>query len=229
MKNLVIIILVVMSSTTLFAQEKQKEVGAVFNDFNSFGITYRTGNTNGMWRFTSLAALSSSNNMKADSASRDGSDLLVSLAIGREFRKSIGSQLEFRYGLDVRYAYKSSEFKSQGYNYSWSYDNNGQLNSPTVVESRSENMEVTNSVGVQLVLGINYVVKEKLVFGLEINPAFMFTSGERTEKAYSSENEIQDYLNVNTYNANYKQTYDISRYDWGFNSGIGQVSILYRF
>ncbi|KXX67174.1 hypothetical protein [Flammeovirga sp. SJP92] len=229
MKNLVIIILVVMSSTTLFAQEKQKEVGAVFNDFNSFGITYRTGNSNGMWRFTSLAAFGSSNDMKADSVSRDGSSLSVSLAIGREFRKSIGNQLEFRYGLDVRYAYNSNEFKSQGYYYDWNYDNNGQLTSPTIIESRSENIEVTNSVGIQLVLGVNYVVKEKLVFGLEINPAFMFTSGEKTDKTYSSDNEIQEYLNVNTYNANYEQTYDISRYDWGFNSGIGQVSILYRF
>ncbi|MBD0401193.1 hypothetical protein [Flammeovirga sp. EKP202] len=229
MKKLVIIALGLFLSTSIFAQEKQKEVGVIFNDFNSFGLTYRTGNTNGMWRFSTLAALGSSYDTKADSASRNQSGFTASLALGREFRKSIGNQLEFRYGLDLKYMHNSIESKNENYYYDWNYDNNGNLIAPTIVEGKTETSEVTNSIGVQLVLGVNYVVNEKLVFGIEINPAFMYTTGERENKEYSSDNEIQEYLGVRTFNANYQQTSDITRTEWRFNNGVGQVSILYRF
>lgn len=228
MKKLVILTLISLFSITTFAQEKQKEVGTVFNSLNQFGLTYRVGNTNSMWRITTIAALNNSNNSKSDSSNRDSSGLTISLKLGKEFRKSVTNQLEFRYGFDVDYSYYSFKNESHSYYYDWEYEN-GNIVSSTIVERSEKYTATIHSVGIQLVLGVNYVVKEKLIFGIEINPAFMYKFGENTRKNYSSDNQIQEFLGVPAYNANYEETLDISEYQWGFSNGVGQISILYRF
>jgi hypothetical protein len=42
--------------TTKTTKVKQKEIGLAFSGFESFGVTYKFGNSKGLWRLNSLVA-----------------------------------------------------------------------------------------------------------------------------------------------------------------------------
>ena len=136
-KNLFSIVLLI-SVLTIQAQEKDKvkEVGLTFYNLDGFGLTYRLGNENAVWRFNSLffgTTDQSGNN------SNNNKSIGLGSSLGREWRKAMTDKLDFRYGVDVFYNYR----KNTADNY---------------LTPELENENIFNSGGLNLILGFNYEV-----------------------------------------------------------------------
>jgi len=56
MKKTFLILLTIASTFSISAQEKtkQKEVGITFSNLNDFGLSYKFGNSNSVWRINTL-------------------------------------------------------------------------------------------------------------------------------------------------------------------------------
>ena len=88
MTKILIAISIIFISHSLYAQDsiKIKEVGISFTTLNSFGLTYKAGNKNSVWRFNTLFISGSQNNEIADSLERSDNFYGFSFEIGKEYR-----------------------------------------------------------------------------------------------------------------------------------------------
>lgn len=165
MKNFTLSVLLLFATLNIsFAQEKKKrqEVGINFTSLNNFGITYKTGTAKNLWRFNILAL--NFNNNKGEIINQQqfiGEHYSVGagISVGKEFRKIITKNLEFRYGFDV------------AFNYGW-YKNINKDNN-----NYFENERTTYSPSLVGVIGANYIFSENLAFGVELLPNFNYTTG----------------------------------------------------
>lgn len=197
-------ILVVMALvSSLFAQEKtkQREVGLAFTNFDNFGITYKVGNEKALWRYNVLFLSGNLQKENLENSNPTYSRLGFGLKIGKEFRKPIIENLEFRYGLDISFDYHQSKQESE-------YPESGNLNSSI----KSINYEP----GINLVVGVNYVIKEHLVIGAEIMPYFSYLFGTSEQKSYNTGSEETI-------------TTDFSNISYGFSNSSAMLSLAYRF
>lgn len=191
-------------SLFLIAQEttKQKEVGLVFNNLDNFGLTYKTGSDNSLWRFNTLFISGSNLDETADSLVMQFSNMGFRVSFGREYRKEIAEKLELRFGADISFRYTQS--KSE-YNYK-SVNNYDRLYE-----------RITYQPGINLVLGLNYVFNGSFVIGAEVLPSFSYTTGTSVQKNYYSStgsNEIKS---------------DISGFNYGLSTSSVLLSLAYRF
>jgi len=89
MKKNVLILLTIIMSYTLMAQQKQKEVGLVFNNLNNFGLSYKTGTNKALWRFNTMfiSGYNINSSSDRDSISDVNNENLFGFGIsmGREF------------------------------------------------------------------------------------------------------------------------------------------------
>lgn len=178
---------------------KQKEVGLIFSSLNSFGLSFKTGTKKSMWRFQSL--LLSGNNSKnelQDSLVRKTNNIGVNFLFGKEFRKPIADNLEFRFGGDL----------SVGYNHSKNVQND-----ISQADRDATNKQSNYSAGFNLLIGLNFVINNKLVIGAELLPFFQYSRGTAISK-----NTIDE---------------EAKRVNSGFSYGISNRSALltlaYRF
>lgn len=90
-------------TTPLFAQEKplRRELGLTFTGINSFGLTYRQGGDESLWRFRAFSALGNTNNETADSSNRLSQNFDFFLGAGREYRAPLTGNFQLRYGADL--------------------------------------------------------------------------------------------------------------------------------
>jgi hypothetical protein len=161
MRKLLLFISIIGLSATTFAQEnpKQREVGISFRNFDSFGLTFKTGTEKSAWRFNSLLTNGTNSNNTLDSVSSKLSNFGFGVGIGKEFRKKITEHLEFRYGADVSFNYSIAKSNSNDLSY------------------LDEDWSVIHKYyypGINLVLGFNYLFNEKIVLGAEILPMFSY-------------------------------------------------------
>jgi len=199
MKKLSLLILALIMSFIVMAQEKtkQREVGLVFNSLNSFGLTYKTGNEKSLWRYTTLFMNGTYSEVISDDDSQNANDnnTGMGLKLGKEIRKKINDKLDFRYGADLSFSYRQRYFKS----------------------STREETSKTYIPGLNLVLGLNYVLNNHFIIGAELLPFLDYSIGSRTEKYEVSDGTI---TNIEK---------DVKSISYGLDSSSAMLSILYRF
>lgn len=119
------------------------------------------------------------------------------LGAGKEWRKEIAENFELRYGADLSF----------GFTYNKSE-----------IDDENENQDLidkntTFSPGINFVFGFNYVIQEKIVFGLEVLPGINYSVGNNVKQS-SSGNET---------------TRNISGFNYGLSTSSVLLSAAYRF
>lgn len=203
MKKSMMILMIITMSIFATAQEKtkQKELGLTFRNLDSFGLSYKTGSEKALWRFNTLLLSGNKSEEKSDNVSNDQSSAGVSVSFGREYRKSILDDLEFRYGADVSFSYTKSKTDYSDQNY----------------PDYARKIERTSyHPGINVVLGLNYVINQKIVVGVEVLPSFSYNTGESVETNYyeTGDEEVKS---------------DLSGYSYGLSNTSALISIAYRF
>lgn len=176
---------------------KQKEVGLVFRNLDGFGLTYRTGTEKSLWRFNTVFISGGSSTSTLDDRQNKSITTGFGLGAGKEWRKEIVQNFELRYGADLSFGFTYNKSETDDEN-----DDQDFLTKNTTFEP-----------GINFVFGFNYVIKEKIVFGLEVLPGVSYSTGKNVIQAPNEE--------------------DVTRNVSGFNFGLSNSSVLlsalYRF
>jgi hypothetical protein len=184
---------------TTQGQSRQREIGLVFNNLDNFGLTFRTGTEKALWRFTTLYLSGNNTTQNADSIETKYTTTGFGLKFGREYRTTIIRNLEFRYGLDLSFSYS----------YSKSDNNDKSVSNQDIIQKSN-----TYHPGINLVLGFNYIILEKLVIGAEVMPSISYTTGTGSVKASNNNNETKS---------------KSSGFSYGFSNSPVLISVIYRF
>ena len=192
MKKQVFILFLLALPCVLFAQEvlKQREIGLVTRDFDSFGLSYKVGTAKSLWRFNTLVAAGNKYEESSGDVTETRTNADVWLAVGREFHKTMAEKFELRYGLDVSFRY---------------------LRNKTDYETYVDDRKLYEP-GVNLVVGLNYLLSENFVFGAEILPFFTYCTG--TSERGGSENKLKK---------------DVSGFDYGLSNSSVLITLSYLF
>ena len=167
MKIILVYFLILCLSVTSIAQEydepepNQREAGLNFIGLlTAYGATFKFGTTTNMWRVNSLFGTHSAvNSSQNDNAFLDQENRTnIQFSFGHEFRKAIEENLEFRYGADISFGVESSKETLKPNDDGFSGVNN------------RNKMEV----GLNAVVGLNYVFNGKLVLGGELLPGVRY-------------------------------------------------------
>lgn len=206
MKKLILMFAAALVSFSIMAQNETKvrvqEAGIGFYNFNGgFALIYKIGNQKSLWRFNTLFLRGNSSKQEADNSTYKMSNSGYGLSVGKEFRKTIVNNLELRYGADVTFSYY--------------YQKQERIDNSTGndIDASYLNEVYSYSPGIDLVFGLNYVVKEKLVIGAEILPYIRYNFGKTTRE----ELQLID------------STTDDSGFSYGLSNQSVLVSISYRF
>jgi len=182
MKIKISILIALLISTIAYAQEpvRQKEVGLIFTSLDNFGVTFRTGKVNSLWRFNAANLSGLNGKTPADSITTKFSNGGFKFQVGKEFRKPISESLTFRYGVDISFNYTKNVNE---------YINN---NNPNQGAYRKE---VSYGPGVNLVIGANYKVSDHVFIGAELQPYLIYYKGESYTRTNLSvtENETSSF------------------------------------
>jgi hypothetical protein len=183
------------------AQEKtkQKEIGLVFNNFDNFGLSLKTGNEKSLWRFNTLMITSSNQDEISESNEIKQKNIGFGIKFGKEYRKEIVENFEFRYGLDLSFNYYKYEYENTE-DYSYNYN-------------QRTYKKTTYQPGINLVFGFNYVINDNIVIGAELLPHFSYITGTSTNTDYN-------FTVVES---------DISGISYGLSNTSALLSISYRF
>ena len=182
------------------AQEnsKQREVGVVFSSFDNFGLTYKTGTEKSLWRFTSLLISGRNTKEVGDSLENNQNNIGFGIKFGKEYRKVIVKNLELRYGADLSFSYNHSTSK----NVDISLYNIDLVNEQTIYQP-----------GINLVIGLNYVIKDRFVIGAELLPYFSYITGKYKRSNFRNDEIIES---------------DISGFLYGLSNTSALLSLSYR-
>jgi len=194
MNKSLLILMTLTVSLFVTAQEKtkQKELGLVFSSLNNFGLTFKTGSNKWLWRFNTLILSGSNFEETGDSLVSKRSNIGFSVQFGKEYRNEIVENLELRFGADLSFRYNK-------------YEND--YNDKSVNDFDSFSEQTIYEPGINLVLGLNYVIKDKFVIGAELLPSFRY----RTGKSVYGETES-----------------DISGFSYGLSNMSALLSLSYR-
>jgi len=203
MKKLILLLVCVSMSYVLIAQEtvKQKEFGVVFSNLDRFGLTFKIGNDKSLWRFNSLVLSGSDRDYIDASFDNEQRNAGFGVSVGREYRKKATEKLEFRYGADLSFNYSYSKLTTT---------DKTNLNAGRLSE------QTTYSPGINLVLGINYLINDNIIIGAEALPYFTYNTGNS--------------INQDIYPIIGKEVKtDISGFSYGLSSSSVLLSLTYRF
>ncbi len=193
MKRTVILLIALTLSTFVMAQEKTtklKEVGLTFRNLDQFGFSYKVGTSNELWRFNALSFSGGSGDYEEGDYNKDNKNFDFSFSVGKEYRKLIAKNMEFRYGADLSFGY--------------SYDKGSSV-------SGRERKRKNYSPGINMVLGVNYIINDHIILGAEIMPSIVYS------------------FNKSTTNDGEKTTYKDNHFRYGFDSSSVLLSLAYRF
>jgi hypothetical protein len=171
---IVFAVIVINIMTANCQSDLRKEVGVVFRNIHSFGITYRTGTDRALWRISGFSVGASKDESYGGQTniskySRAG----LGLQLGREFRKPITDQFQYRYGLDLACYYNVST---------------------TNTTSPYQHMKTTIRTfmpGIVGVFGINFLVNSHFLVGAEIEPRFSYIMAHQNDKNLLDDTETE--------------------------------------
>lgn len=169
---------------------RQRELGLTTTGLGSFGATYRFGKESSMWRINLLNVSGSDLQVQFDTIQRTASSFDASLSFGKEFRKKITDDLEFRFGADLYLGYSTDTYNTE--------------NSGVIRDVKSKYI----IPGAQLVLGVNYQITDRLIFGAELTPYYRLSIASRE---------------------NGNQTTESTSHDYGISNNPVLLSVAYRF
>lgn len=124
----------------------------------------------------------------------------LSARLGREYRKNISEKLELRLGADLSFTYNRSK-----YDY-----NDKSINNNDILRKQT-----TYGPGINLVLGLNYVLNDKFIFGAEILPAYNYVTGTAIDK----DKYINNGKSVKS---------DFSGFSYGLSNTSALLTLAYR-
>ncbi len=201
MKKSVLILLSFTMSIFVVAQElpKIKEVGIVFSSLDNFGLTFKIGKENSLWRFNTLLINGGNMEETLDSVVSKTSSVGFGFGFGKEYRKILVKNFELRFGADLsfRFIHQKNELNDNRVN---GYD-------------RSRN-KTFYEPGFNLVIGFNYVINDQFIIGAEILPYFSYTFGSIDEIHSVDDKEMKT---------------DISGFHYGLSNTSIMLSLGYRF
>ncbi len=202
MKKSFLVVLCIVLSYTLIAQEsnKQKEVSIVFSNLENFGLSYKTGTEQSLWRFNTLLASGGNLNSFADSVDTTNKSLSFTVKFGKEYRKFLADNFALRVGADLSF----------GFSKSTNHQDDLTVDEPDEIYDRTY-----YSPGLNLVFGFNYYWGDHFMVGAELLPSFTYRTGTITSKS-----SFMDYEEMTT---------DISQFYYGLNSNSLLLSLSYRF
>jgi len=194
MKKIIITVLTFSIGLSVFAQTDSvratKEIGLVFSSLNSFGLSFKIGNENTLFRVTALSLTGSSNSSSYNNYNFNGasdtipnspaSSLGVGLNFGIEKRKHISPKFYFYYGLVLVNSYTESKSTvTTPTPSSIGYFVNGVYN----VQSAISNSTVQNntwgiSSGLGVVLGVAYKLSHSFTIAAELIPSVSYSYSE---------------------------------------------------
>ncbi|MBS2099456.1 hypothetical protein [Carboxylicivirga linearis] len=186
MKKIFLLFLLILPLTA-YSQESHtiKELGLIFGEGNSPGITFRVGKPNSLFRFSSLLINGEKTTLSTASNDIDQKYYGLGLMVGKEFRIQLTDNLWARQGIDLtfRYQYEEVYYPNGSYNqtvYGSYYSNSGDLT------------EETNTYipGFDLVFGLNYELTDNLIVGIELLPYFQMIKSK--ESITQGDNPTED-------------------------------------
>lgn len=195
-----------MAMLSVSAQEKvkQKELGLVFRNFDNFGIIYKFGDQNSMWRLKSVYGYSYKNDLEwqieTNSLKENNHRISFGISFGKQYTVPIDEKFSFIYGADVM----------SSYNYSFV---EREIDSDEAYTTTSEGKNLR--LGLNLVLGFNYLIGENFVLGFELLPGASYSIGKQFQK--STQESVED------------EEYNISAYLFGLSSSSALLNFAYRF
>ncbi|MFP3859729.1 MAG: hypothetical protein ACLFUW_02810 [Bacteroidales bacterium] len=203
MRKILLIISFVTLSLFVFAQEstKQKEIGLAFYNLDNFGLSVKTGTNKSLWRFTTLLVKGSNTEGTADSLVYKESNNGLGLKAGKEFRSKMTDDLQFRFGGDISFDYYQSKFD---------------YNDKSIEDRDRKREKKTYKLGINLVLGFNYILSDNLVIGAELLPNFGYRSGTETRKNYYD-------------NGDAETKSDFSGFNYGLSNKSVMITLAYKF
>jgi hypothetical protein len=203
MKKTITLSLFIILSVGLFAQEKikQTETGFAFSNLDNFGLSLKKGSNKFMWRFNTMLCSGQKSDYLVDSTTQ--SNFAIGFSLGNEFRKNMNENFEFCFGYDFGYDYQQSKSKHE---YNSTY--------------QPYKKYITNSYNFHFVLGVNYVIKNQIVVGVEILPGVVY---QKTKVKTGNDSS-------SSYYGSYEREYDYSKnLNFGFSNGAARITIAYRF
>src|SRR6056297_3498762 len=203
MKKSVLFLLTLCLTVTVMGQDtkesgQQKEIGILFSDFESFGLTYKFGTSKSMFRIKTILLSGSINESNSFNSEIINENLRFKLGFGKEFRSDISKKAELRYGADVLFEYSKYESKTKN---------------ETSGNNYFLDKQIYYGPGVNLIIGFNYSISKKIFFGAEILPYITYLTGTKTEKTYP------DFISTES---------DLSRLKYGLSNTSIMLSLTYR-
>ena len=199
MKNLLLILMALFFSIPVLPQDKttQKELGLQFNDLDNFGVTFKFGSSESLWRIDALILKGNERDKDLSYFDEHITNFGYSISFGKEYRQLIAQKIKLKYGFNALFEYNlNKEF----------------LDSQSDRPDRKDK-KVTYKPGIGFVLGIDYQVSESFSIGVEILPSFQYIIGKSTVNIHNG--------------AQYKEKFDISGYEYGLNSSKVMVTMSY--
>ncbi len=206
MKKTIIVICCFLMPFLLMAQEEQqktqKEVGLIFSNLDNFGLSYKVGTSESLWRFNTLFIDGNNLSTSSDDYINDRGKMAVQLKVGKEFRKKMNPKLNFRYGADLSFAYSQST---------------SDLEDKTTINNDQFIEQILYEPGLNLVLGFNYSLNENIIIGAELMPHFTYVTGTTTQTV------------DNTIGYGETTESEISGFSYGLSNNSVLLSIVYQF
>jgi hypothetical protein len=173
-KSIFLLAMFVLAWNCGFSQDRIKEIGLTLEGFDDFGLNYKVGRPDALWRFSSMFLSGGRYETAYPSYQEEIQKTIgIGIGIGREFRKPVVENLQFRYGADITFSYNTSE---------------SEIHPNEAYYNRTVNRNQYRP-GLAFVLGVNYIIKEKFIIGAEILPGFYYSSVEETTDFDSADNE----------------------------------------
>lgn len=176
---------------------KVREVGLVFSNLNSFGLCYKTGDQNTLFRITALSLTGTNTTIGYNNATYNGAPASASnsptntigagLTIGFEKRNHINERFYFYYGLAWINSYTSSKTSAAT---PTNYNSPGYFNTDNVYTVQSAYLNATTvnntttiSSGLGAVVGVAYMLGRRFSIGAELVPAVTYSYSDVTTAA----------------------------------------------
>ncbi len=209
MKKIIILFILCLFASTYFSQArklKTKEASIIFYNFQNYGLMHKQGKeasegvaAEKLWRFRLLTGGYDINKQKNSSTTNtENSRIRFDFSVGREHRKSLNNNLNFIYGIEL----------TGGINFN---------DSKTFIEFNGKELltggqkSTSLSTGIIGVIGLNYLIKEKLLIGVELLPSAIYTK-----------------TNINPYLSNPSSRTSDS-FSFGFGNSSALLSVGLRF
>ena len=159
MKRLAILLTLLSSVFDVSGQDTRiREAGFTTANLNDFGLTYRFGSQESVWRVSAVSSGFNNGKRTNDGGTTEFSNISIGTQFGKEWRKVLNEKFELRYGADLQF--NSGKSKNESLN--------------IISGEITEFISTTFRTGANAVLGFNFILAENFVLGTEFQPSLTY-------------------------------------------------------